>query len=63
MISSWENSYEYEDIQDYAFCFCSDSKLYEFSQCYIPLKDLPTAPENIHFLNSKICDEAPKMII
>ena len=58
MISSSDNSYDYDDIQDYPFCFCSDSKLYEFSNCYIPTEGLSVYPENIHFLNEKICKEA-----
>lgn len=58
MISSYDNSYDYDDIQDYPFCFCSDSKLYKFSNCYIPTEGLSVYPENIHFLNEKICKEA-----
>lgn len=51
---------EYKTLQDYPFCYCSDSKLYNFSQCYIPSKDFTSIPENIHFLNSKICEETEK---
>lgn len=55
-----EDSYEYKALRDYPFCYCSDSKLYNFSQCYIPSKDFTAIPENIHFLNSEICEEAEK---
>lgn len=58
MISSYDNSYDHNDIQDYPFCYCSDSKLYRFSQCYIPTEGLSVYPDNIHFLNDKICKEA-----
>lgn len=58
MINSYDNNYDSDDIEDYPFCFCSDSNLYKFSQCYIPKEGLSEYPENIHFLNKKICEEA-----
>lgn len=58
MISSYDNSYEYNDIQEYPFCFCSDSKLYKFSDCFIPTEGLSVYPVNVHFLNEKIYKEA-----
>lgn len=60
MISSWEASYDYDDIRCLPFCYCSDSKLYNFSQCYLPTTNLTQTQENIHFLNNKIVDEVEK---
>lgn len=62
MISSLENryssdSYSYNDIRNYPFCYCSDSKLYKFSQCYLPTKNQIGNQEKIHFLNEKIVSE------
>lgn len=62
MISSWENPYKYSDIKKLPFCYCSDSKLYNFSKCYLKTKNLSVSPKNIHFLNEKINNEAEKNI-
>lgn len=62
MISSLENryinnSYSHNDIRNFPFCYCSDSNLYKFSQCYLPPKNQIGKQERIHFLNEKIVSE------
>ena len=58
MIFSYDSSYGYKDIQDFPFCFCSDSKLYKFSECYIFPDRLSENMKNVHFLNEKILENS-----